>query len=61
MSVFESKEDKRYYNDLGDLHRIGGPAIEFATGRCDWYYKGIQINKEIHDLISIGLTYLRDV
>lgn len=30
----------RYYNALGNLHRVHGPAVERADGRRDWYQNG---------------------
>lgn len=26
----------------GELHRIHGPAIEWASGKKDWFYKGMR-------------------
>jgi hypothetical protein len=30
----------RYYNSSGQLHRVYGPAIEYPSGRRDWYQNG---------------------
>lgn len=32
---------KAWY-DSGELHRVGGPAIEYIDGTKEWYLKGIQ-------------------
>ena len=32
--------DIRYYNDLNQLHREDGPAIEYASGSKYWYLNG---------------------
>ena len=29
-----------YYNSLGQLHRVHGPAIEYSDGACLWYQHG---------------------
>jgi len=29
-----------YYNEKGELHREGGPAIEYANGDKEWYENG---------------------
>ena len=28
---------RRYRNVMGQLHRIGGPAVEFANGHKEWW------------------------
>jgi hypothetical protein len=30
----------QYYNTLGKLHRVYGPAIEYSDGRCAWWQNG---------------------
>lgn len=32
----------RYYNALGQIHRVHGPAVEYANGRRDWCQKGLR-------------------
>ena len=31
---------RRYYNSDNQLHRMGGPAVEFANGAKYWYQNG---------------------
>jgi len=31
---------KKYLNDLGKLHRLDGPAIEYDDGTKHWYING---------------------
>jgi hypothetical protein len=40
-------EDKniRWYNDKGQLHRLDGPAVEYADGDKAWY-----VNDKLHRL-----------
>ena len=42
MSNFfeDSKENKYWENDKGQLHRIDGPAVEYADGSKSWYING---------------------
>ena len=30
-----------YYNAIGQLHRLNGPAIEWSDGRREWYQNGV--------------------
>jgi hypothetical protein len=30
----------KHLDDNGELHREDGPAIEWANGRKEWYYRG---------------------
>jgi hypothetical protein len=30
----------RYYNALGELHRVHGPAVEYSDGDRAWYHSG---------------------
>ena len=32
---------RRYYNAAGELHRVGGPAVEYANGSKEWWYNGL--------------------
>lgn len=34
------KINKYWHNDHGDLHREGGPAIEWGSGTKHWYWNG---------------------
>ena len=36
----DSVGNKRWYNAAGQLHRLDGPAIEYADGDKDWYQNG---------------------
>ena len=38
--VFHPGGIKRWYNDAGDLHRVGGPAVTGSDGREFWYING---------------------
>ncbi len=38
--VINKSGDKLWYNELGKLHRIDGPAIEYANGNKDWFIDG---------------------
>ena len=31
---------RRYYNSAGELHRDGGPAVEYADGHMEWWRHG---------------------
>jgi len=46
MQTYKVTVDKdktiRWYNDKGLLHRLGGPAIEYADGDKSWYVDGIR-------------------
>lgn len=33
---------KEWRNSKGQLHRVNGPAIEYATGGTAWYIKGLR-------------------
>ena len=34
------KAGVRYFNDAGELHREGGPAIEYVDGTKEWWKDG---------------------
>ena len=36
----DDNRDVRYYNEEGRLHRLDGPAIEYASGTKAWYVNG---------------------
>jgi hypothetical protein len=41
MQTYKVMVDKnktiRWFNDKGELHRLDGPAVEFADGSKEWY------------------------
>ena len=39
---------RRHYNEAGQLHREGGPAIEHANGSKAWYKNGERVHKAEH-------------
>ena len=41
-------EDKtiHWYNDKGQLHRLDGPAVEYADGFKEWYVEGRRMTEE---------------
>ena len=41
-----------YYNSLGKLHRVHGPAVEWADGRHEWYQDG-----QLHRLDGPAVEY----
>ena len=42
--ALECRVDKygtvRYFNTLGELHRVHGPAVEYSDGDSAWYHSG---------------------
>ena len=32
----------QHYNAGGQLHRVGGPAVEYANGSKEWYQTGLR-------------------
>ena len=38
--VIDSEGNKRWYNDVGQYHRLDGPAVELADGDKVWYLNG---------------------
>ena len=32
---------KRWHNENGELHRLDGPAIEYASGAKEWYIEDV--------------------
>jgi hypothetical protein len=43
--IIDEFEDKRWYNNNGELHRLEGPAIEYKSGTKYWFNNG-----ELHRL-----------
>jgi hypothetical protein len=33
---------RQYYNKAGQLHRVGGPAIEYNGGHKEWWQNGLR-------------------
>ena len=40
----KSNGDTFYYDDLGQLHREDGPAVEFANGTKYWFFRNKHID-----------------
>ena len=38
--IIDSEGNKRWYNDVGQYHRLDGPAVELADGDKVWYLNG---------------------
>ena len=38
--IVDGDKTIRWYNDKGQLHRLNGPAIEYADGDKEWWVKG---------------------
>ena len=36
----DTRGTRRYYNNLGQLHRLDGPAVEYANGDKFWMING---------------------
>ena len=36
----EASGTRRYYNSAGQLHRLDGPAVVYASGAMCWYQNG---------------------
>ena len=43
--------DKRWYLN-GELHRTGGPAIEYSDGSQEWWINGIEYSEEEFDQVK---------
>ena len=41
---------KEYKNELGQYHRLDGPAIENDNGSKSWYLNGIEYTEEEYSL-----------
>jgi hypothetical protein len=48
----DDKKTVRWYNDKGKLHRLDGPAVEWASGYKEWYVEG-----KLHRLDSPAIEY----
>ena len=55
---------KEYKNDLGQLHRTDGPAVEYNSGSKEWYING-KLHREdgpaIEYSVDIKLWYLNGI
>jgi hypothetical protein len=40
--IFDSHGNKFYYNENKQLHREGGPAVEYVDGQGSWFINGIR-------------------
>ena len=38
--VVDSSNNVRWYNEAGQLHRVDGPAVEYAAGHKSWWLNG---------------------
>lgn len=45
--------NKRWYNDLGELHREDGPAIEYRAGTKAWFVRARYHNIKGPSFISV--------
>ena len=47
-----------YTNAEGQLHRIDGPAIEWASGSKSWYINGQHVTEEVNNWLNENnITY----
>jgi hypothetical protein len=46
--LYEWADGNKWWYLNGLLHREDGPAIEYTTGRNDWYLQGKKISKKKH-------------
>ena len=44
---------REYRNDLGQLHRTDGPAVEYTNGSKEWYING-KLHREHGPAIILG-------
>ena len=44
----DSDGNKRWYNADGQLHRLDGPAVEWANGYKEWYLYGKELSEAEH-------------
>ena len=48
----DSDKNIRWYNDKDQLHRLDGPAVEYAFGSNEWY-----VNGQLHRLDGPALEH----
>lgn len=41
----------KYYCEHGQQHRVDGPAVELASGNCEYWIEGKQVSKKEHFVI----------
>jgi len=46
----------KHYCEYGHHHRVAGPAIELASGNCEYWIEGRQVSKEEHFVIYNSQT-----
>ena len=51
----DEHDTRRYYNSDNQLHRDGGPAVEYATGEKRWYQNG-----QLHRIGDPAIVYADD-
>jgi len=51
-TTIDSSKTKRWRNKRGKLHRVDGPAVEFANGDEEWYQNGL-----LHRLDGPAVTW----
>ena len=37
---------KEWFNEKGQLHRLDGPAVEWADGIKSWYLNGVEVTED---------------
>ena len=50
--VIDSEGNKRWYNDVGQYHRLDGPAVELANGSKEWWLNGKEYTEEEYVMIQ---------
>jgi hypothetical protein len=55
--VINELGDKYWYNNMGELHRVDGPAVEYTNGNKYWFLNG----SRIYSLYPDGRTYKGDM
>ena len=40
MNIVKFDDQIKYHNDLGQRHRLDGPAVEYTNGSKFWYQNG---------------------
>jgi hypothetical protein len=50
--IVDKDKNIRWYNDKDQLHRLDGPAVEYADGSKEWYVDG-----KLHRLDGPAIEY----
>ena len=50
--VIDSEGNKRWYNDVGQYHRLDGPAVEWCNGDKEWYLNDKEYTEEEFALLQ---------